>query len=190
VSSSGFRDGLGERDLAFDRQTGHVWERLFLRAELSAFEAALRRRVTRLASIQSARLVPIHEVQPDPSSSKLIVVSQHVSGLRLSDLLRSAREREIVPDFTVAILLTAEILSAVHSFHTASGLPHGAMNADRVIVSAVGDVTIADYAYAEVLQAARFSPRRLWSSSGSPTGSATRSRRPPTCGTPCSRRSR
>lgn len=166
VSSSGFRDGLGERNLAFDRQTGHVWERLLLRAELSAFEAALRRRIARLALIEHPRLVPIRDVEADPATPKLVVVSPHVSGARLTDLLRSAREREVIPDFTVAILLTAEILASVHALHAASGLPHGAMSADRVIVSPAGELTLADYAYAEVLEAARFSPRRLWEQFG------------------------
>jgi hypothetical protein len=166
VSSSGFRDGLGERDLAFDRETGHVRERLFLRAELSAFEAALRRRLARFALIEDPRLVPIHGVERDPASSKLIVASDHFSGLRLSDIVRTAREREIVPDLTVAILITAEILAGLHSFHAASGQPHGAMSVDRVIVSPAGQIALTDYAYAEALEAAHFSPRRLWGQFG------------------------
>jgi hypothetical protein len=166
VSSSGFRDGLGERDLSFDRQTGDVWERLFLRPELSAFEAALRERIARFTSFQSSRLVSLRSADRDVASPKLIVVSRHVPGSRLSDLLRSARERELVPDFTVALLLSAEIFAALHAFHALSGVSHGAMNADRVIVSPAGDVILADFVYGEVLEAAQFSKRRLWEQFG------------------------
>jgi hypothetical protein len=143
-----------------------VCERVLLRPELAAYETALRRRVGRLASMADPRLVQVRSVDRDPDTSRVAVVSQQVPGLRLSDLLHCAREHELVPDLTVALSLTAEILAAVHTFHALSGLPHGIVSADRVIVTPDGDAMLADHVYAEVIETARFSPQRLWAQFG------------------------
>lgn len=166
LSSSGFRDGLGERDLQFERESGEVRERLFLRPELAAYETALRRRIGRLASMADPRLVPVQGLEHDRATGRLTVVSRHLSGTRLSDTLRASRERESIPDLTIGLFLAAEILAAAHTFHSLSGLPHGALTPNRVIVTADADVVLADYAYAEVIEAARFTPQRLWDEFG------------------------
>ncbi|MBI2220516.1 MAG: PEGA domain-containing protein [Acidobacteria bacterium] len=162
LSSSGFRDGLGERDLFFDRESGEIRERLFPRPEFAAYESALRRRIGRLASIADPRLVSVRGVEHDRATGRLTVISDHISGMRLSDALRAARERELIPDLTIGLFLAAEILAATHTFHSLSGLPHGCLHPDRVIVSAEGEVVVADYAYAEVIEASNFAPARLW----------------------------
>ncbi|HSL24024.1 MAG TPA: hypothetical protein VK886_21000, partial [Vicinamibacterales bacterium] len=166
LSSFGFRDGLGERDLEFDREGGQIRERLFLRAELAAYESALRRRVGRLASLQDPSLAVVEGVEHDRASRRLVVVSRHLSGTRLTDALRTARERELVPDFTIGLFLTAEILSAAHTFHALSGLPHGAISPHSVVLTTDLEVVLTDYAYAEVIEAAHFSARRLWEEFG------------------------
>jgi hypothetical protein len=166
LSSSGFKDGLGERDLQFERESGEVRERLFLRPELAAYETALRRRIGRLASMADPRLVPVLGLEHDRATGRLTVVSGHLSGTRLSDTLRASREREIIPDLTIGLFLAAEILAAAHTFHSLSGLPHGALTPNRVIITADADVVLADYAYAEVIEAARFTPQRLWDEFG------------------------
>jgi PEGA domain-containing protein len=162
LSSSGFRDALGERDLRFNRESGEVHERLFLRPELAAYESALRRRIERLAALADPKLVPIESLEHDPVTRRLAVVSTHASGLRLDQILRTAREHELVPDLTVALYLTAELLLAAHSFQSLAGVPHGAIAPERVIVAPEGEVLLTDYAYAEVIEAASFRPARLW----------------------------
>ncbi|MGE5813496.1 MAG: hypothetical protein ACM36C_03330, partial [Acidobacteriota bacterium] len=162
LSSSGFRDALGERDLRFNRESGEVHEYLFLRPELAAYESVLRRRVGRLASLEDPRLVVVEGLEHDSVTRRVAVISRHASGLRLGEILRTARERELVPDLTVALFVTAELLFAAHSFQSLSGFPHGAITAERVIVAPDGEVLLADYAYAEAIEAARFTPARLW----------------------------
>ena len=162
LSSSGFRDALGQRDLRFNRESGEVHECLFLRPELAAYESALRRRVDRLASLEDPRLVVLEALEHDSVTSRVAIVSRHASGLRLAELLRTARERELVPDLTVALHLTAELLMAAHSFQSLAGLPHGAITAERVVVSPEGEILLTDYAFGEAIEAARFSPGRLW----------------------------
>jgi hypothetical protein len=143
-----------------------MWERLFLRPELAAYEATLARRVAGLSAVDDPRLVPLRSVERDPDTSRVVVVSHHLSGVRLSDVLRSAREHEVIPDLTVAIFLAAEILAALHAFHQVSGVPHGIVAAERIVVSSAGDLVLTDYVYAEVIQTARFSPSRLWEQFG------------------------
>lgn len=161
-SSAGFRDGLGERDLHFDREAGQIRERLTLRPELAAYESVLRRRIGRLASMADPRLVPLDGIEHDAATGRLVVAYRHVSGLRLGDLLRAAREREIIPDFTVGLFVAAEILAAAHTLHALSNLPHGALTPDRVVVTADGEVLLTDFAFSEVIEAASFSASRLW----------------------------
>lgn len=162
LSSSGFRDALGERDLRFNRESGEVQECLTLRPELAAYELVLRQRVGRLSSLADPRLVAVEALERDSDTHRVAVVSRYASGLRLDYILRTARERENVPDLIVALHLTHELLVAAESFQSLSGLAHGAITPERIVVSADGAVLLADFAFAEVIEAARFSPERLW----------------------------
>ncbi len=166
LSSSGFRDALGERDLRFDRESGQVYERLVLRPEVAAYQSALRSRIQRLASLDAPRLVPVEELKHDPANGRVTVVSHQVSGLRLQQILRNAREHELVPDLTIALFFTAELLTAVHELHALSRVPHGTIAPDRIIVTPAAEVVLADYVYAEAIESARFTARRLWQEFG------------------------
>ncbi len=172
LSSSGFRDALGERDLRFDRESGQVRECLALRPELAAYHRALGQRIARLASLADERLVPVEDVEHEPATGRVTVVTEHISGLRLQQVLRSAREHELVPDLTIALFFTTELLTAVHSLHTLAGVPHGAISPDRIIATPTAQVVLADYAFGEAIEAAHFAPRRLWHEFGiaSPLG--------------------
>src|SRR5204862_4073774 len=90
-SSSGYEDGLGRRVLAFDRETGEMLERLVLRPELSAFEAALKKRITIVAELEDERFARPRSIERD-AHDRLTVVSEYVAGRRLSDLLDAAIE--------------------------------------------------------------------------------------------------
>ena len=90
-------------DVRPDLEAGQVHERLFLRPELAAYESALRRRVGRLASLEDPRLVVVEALEHDSDTRRVAVISRHLSGLRLQEVLRRARERELVPDLTVLL---------------------------------------------------------------------------------------
>src|SRR5260221_14426708 len=85
-SSSGYEDGLGRRVLAFDRETGDMLEQLVLRPELSAFEAALRERLAIVAGLEDERFPRPRGIERG-ADDRLTVVSESVTGRRLSDLL-------------------------------------------------------------------------------------------------------
>ena len=68
LSASGYADGLGRRTLEFDRESGGMLERLHLRAEFGAFEAALRQRLERLATLEDPRFAAVRTVASKMSS--------------------------------------------------------------------------------------------------------------------------
>ncbi|HWP99894.1 MAG TPA: hypothetical protein VNK92_05450, partial [Vicinamibacterales bacterium] len=160
LTASGFRDGLGERILTFDRAHGQVLERLRLRPELAAFEAPLGRRFEQLARLDDPRLVRLQALERD-EDGRLALLSTYTGGVRASEAIRAAREREIVPDLALGLYVAAETLAALHALH-AEGCPHGALALERVALTPEGAVLVADYLFAEALGALRFSPHRLW----------------------------
>ena len=91
-----FADGLGERVLAADATTGELLQVLRLRPELTAvpsFEFALRERTARLMNFRHAYYARVRRVDRAAGRRRLAIVSDHVEGTRLSDLLRVAHQR-------------------------------------------------------------------------------------------------
>ena len=85
LSATGYADGLGRRTLDFDREAGGMLERLRLRPEFGAFEAALRQRMDRVAACDDARFARVRAVERDPSGA-VTVVSAYAVGDLLCDL--------------------------------------------------------------------------------------------------------
>src|SRR5262245_29810680 len=92
TSSSGHVDGLGRRSLSFDRETGAILERLYLRPELAAFEAIIRKRVAHLAELEDERFARPSRVERDATTGELTVLAEFITGSRLSDLLDTSAE--------------------------------------------------------------------------------------------------
>jgi hypothetical protein len=173
VSSSGHVDGLGRRVLAFDRETGAMLERLHLRPELAAFEAALRRRVDQLATLDDERLARPSSVEREAVSGDLTVLSEFIAGSRLSDLLETAEESGLVPGVDVALGFLIEALPAISSLQTATGFTHGLIDPTRVVVTPPGQVVFLDCSFGSVVERLQLSRQRLWAEFGlaSPQGS-------------------
>ena len=112
-----FSDGLGERVVAADGATGELLQILRLRPALTAvpsFEFALRERVARLANFRHAYYVRVRRVDRGMgAASSLAVVSDHVEGTRLSDILRVAHERRLQIDINAALCLIRQLVPAV-----------------------------------------------------------------------------
>src|SRR5688500_11836877 len=64
-TTSGHHDGLGRRTLHFDREDGTILERLHVRPELGAFEAALRERMERGAAFEDERFARVRAIERD-----------------------------------------------------------------------------------------------------------------------------
>jgi hypothetical protein len=166
VSSSGHIDGLGRRVLAFDRETGAILERLHLRPELAAFETPIRQRVDLLASFDDERFARPGSVERDRCTGDLTVLSEFVGGSRLSDLLETAEESEIVPGVDVALGFLLEALSAISSFHSATKCSHGLIDSSRLVVTPAGQVIFLDAAFGSVIERLGLTASRLWKEFG------------------------
>ena len=165
ISSSGHTDGLGRRELCFDRETGAMLERLHVRPELAAFEAAIRERVERLSMFEDPRFARTYAAERS-ASGDLTVVSEFVSGISLADLLDTSLEETVVPGVDAALGYLTESLSALGTLHQVAGFPHGLIAPDRAVFTAEGRLLFLDPAYAAVVDRLGLSRRTLWTEFG------------------------
>ena len=167
ISASGLVDGLGRRVLAFDRETGVMLERLVLRPELAAFEAAIKQRVDLLAAIDDERFARPGTVQRDRETGDLAVVSEFVAGSRLSDIIEAAEEAGLVPGVDVALGFLLEALPAISTFHNVTGFAHGLIEPSRMVITpGAGQVVFLDPSFGSVIERLGLSRHRLWGELG------------------------
>jgi hypothetical protein len=167
ISASGLVDGLGRRVLAFDRETGVMLERLVLRPELAAFEAAIKLRVDLLAGIDDERFARPGTVQRDRETGDLAVVSEFVAGSRLSDIIEAAEEAGLVPGVDVALGFLLEALPAISTFHNVTGFAHGLIEPSRLLITpGAGQVVFLDPSFGSVVERLGLSRHRLWAELG------------------------
>jgi serine/threonine protein kinase len=162
-----FCDGLGERVVAADGATGELLQILRIRPALTAvpsFEFALRERAARLANFRHAyyaRVRRIDRVQiPGPGLS---IVSDHVEGTRLSDILRVAHERRLQLDINAALCLIRQLVPAVALLHeNAREVAHGLIAPERLVVTPHARLVIVEHVLAAAVEQLQFSRDRLW----------------------------
>ena len=162
-----FCDGLGERVVAADGATGELLQILRIRPALTAvpsFEFALRERAARLANFRHAyyaRVRRIDRVQvPGPGLS---IVSDHVEGTRLSDILRVAHERNLQLDINAALCLIRQLVPAVALLHeNAREVAHGLISPERLVVTPHARLVIVEHVLAAAVEQLQFNRDRLW----------------------------
>ena len=162
-----FCDGLGDRVVAADGATGELLQILRVRPSLTAvpsFEFALRERAARLANFRHAyyaRVRRIDRVQvPAPG---LAIVSDHIEGTRLSDILRSADERNLQLDINTALCLIRQLVPAVALMHeNAREVAHGLISPERLIVTPHARLVIVEHVLGAAIEQLQFSRERLW----------------------------
>ena len=161
MTSSGYADGLGRRALAFDREEGVMLERLVLRPELGAFEAMLRDRLDRLATLEDERIARPRTIERDLDGS-LVVVSEFVPGSRLSDLLETAAEAGVTPGVDAALGFLLDVLPALCGLHAGAGFAHGSIAPSRTVLTPAGQIVLLDGIYGGALTHLRYGRRKLW----------------------------
>jgi hypothetical protein len=162
-----FCDGLGDRVVAADGATGELLQILRIRPALTAvpsFEFALRERAARLANFRHAyyaRVRRIDRVQvPGPGLS---IVSDHVEGTRLSDILRVAHERHLQLDINAALCLIRQLVPAVALLHeNAREVAHGLIAPERLVVTPHARLVIVEHVLAAAVEQLQFGRDRLW----------------------------
>jgi hypothetical protein len=162
-----FSDGLGARVVAADGATGELLQILRLRPELTAvpsFEFALRERAARLANFRHACYVRVRRVDramgPSPA---LAVVSDHVEGTRLADILRVAHERALYLDINAALCLVRQLVPAVAVLHeNARDVAHGLIAPERLLVTANARLVVVEHVLGAAIEQLQYGRERLW----------------------------
>lgn len=159
-----FSDGLGDRVVAVDGATGDLLQILRLRPQLlsvPSFEFALRERAARLANFRHAYYARVRRVDRHPGG--LAVVSDHVEGTRLSDILRVAAERRLHLDLSAALCLIRQLVPSVALLHeNARDVAHGLIAPERLIVTPHARLVIAEHVLGSAVEQLQYNRERLW----------------------------
>ena len=162
-----FSDGLGERVVAADGATGELLQILRLRPALTAvpsFEFALRERTARLANFRHAYYARVRRVDRAMApTSALAIVSDHLEGTRLSDILRVAHEKQLQLDINAALCLIRQLVPAVAVLHeNARDVAHGLIAPERLIVTPNARLVIVEHVLGAAIEQLQFGRDRLW----------------------------
>jgi serine/threonine protein kinase len=161
-----FEDGFGERRLALG-VNGDQFEVLTLRDELTesaVVEAALRDRVARLADFQSEHFGRVHGVErAGKSVPRVMVVSDHVPGVRLSKILEAAETHLLPVEMHAALCLLRQLVHAVAILHDkAPDVCHGAISPERIIVTPNARLVLVEYVLGSAIEQLRYSNKQYW----------------------------
>lgn len=162
-----FSDGLGERVITSDGATGELLQVLQLRPELTSvpsFEFALRERAARLANFRHASYARVRRIDRTISpSAPLAVVSDHVEGTRLSELLRIAHEHRLALDTNAALCLIQQLVPAVALLHdNARDAAHGLIAPERIVVTPQGRLVLVEHVLGAAIEQLQYGRDRLW----------------------------
>jgi hypothetical protein len=157
-----FRDGLGIRYVRTDGTDDPV-EVLRPLWDVGMMQNAIRQRVSRLASFRQARFVPVRAAEvPRDDASTIEVVSDFVSGHRLSLYLEASQAGAVSIETSTAIYILRELLGALALLHESRGVTHGAVGPERIVITPKGRAVVADYVLGPAIERLEFTRPRLW----------------------------
>jgi len=162
--TQGRSDGLGDRLLMFDNTNAASLELLRFRSAFAAvpeFELALRTRIAQLAHFDHPGFPAVRAVEHLDDGSGLALVSTHVPGRRLSEMFQGPQPRTGLHPAFVTWLIRQLTTSLAALQAQGEGVAHGAMSADRVIVSTDGQLLIAEHVLGSALRSLRLTPSLL-----------------------------
>lgn len=162
-----FSDGLGDRVVSADPTTGELVQILRINPALTAvpsFEFALRERVARLANFRHGYYARVRRVdRAQPHSSALALVSDHLEGTRLAEILRVAEERRLQLDINAALCLIRQLVPALVLLHeNARDAAHGLVGPERLVITPHGRLVIAEHVCGAAVEQMQYGRERLW----------------------------
>jgi hypothetical protein len=161
-----FTDGLGQRVIVPDPATGELLQVLRLRPALTAvpsFEFALRERTARLANFRHAYYARVRRVDRVQANGSLAIVSDHVEGTRLSEILRVAHARGLQLDTNAALCFIRQLVPAVALLHeNARDASHGLIAPERIVVTPHARIVLVEHVAGSALEQLQFGRERLW----------------------------
>ncbi len=161
-----FRDGLGERRRMADASGVDKLEILCIHRDLasaSGFEQALRERAARLADFRHEAFGRVRTVERlnDPAAT-LVVASEPTHGVRLAEVLQAADRQGLALDGSAEWSLIRQISAALSNFHQYGPVAHGAIAAERIVITPNGTAVIVEYVLGGAIERLQLSPERLW----------------------------
>jgi hypothetical protein len=162
-----FSDGIGDRVVSTDPNTGDLVQVLRINPALTAvpsFEFALRERVARLANFRHGAYARVRRVDRAAAhATALSLVSDHVEGTRLSDILRVAEERHLQLDINAALCLVRQLVPALALLHeNARDAAHGLVSPERLIITPQGRLVVAEHVCGAAVEQMQYGRERLW----------------------------
>lgn len=167
--TQGRSDGLGDRLLMTDNTGAESLELLRFHPAFAGafgFERALREQVERFDRFQHPAFPRVLAVEYLDAGDGLALVSTHIAGTRLADMFRSPRLRPALnPAF--ATWLLRQLTSAIADLQAlGKGIAHGALTADRIILTPERQVVIVEHVVGPAIEALSLPPSRLWTDVG------------------------
>jgi hypothetical protein len=161
-----FQDGLGQRRLSVSA-TNEPLEFLALREELTAvssFEFALRDRVSRLSSFQSEHYGRVRGVERiGKTGTMLAIVSDHVPGVRLSEILTFAESRLLPIETNAALCLIRQLIHALALLHQKMpDVCHGSVGPERIVVTPQARLVLVEHVLGAALDQLHYTHEQYW----------------------------
>ncbi|HEY5619826.1 MAG TPA: PEGA domain-containing protein [Vicinamibacterales bacterium] len=161
----GLMDGFGDRLLMFDNTDSDTLEMLRFHAPLvdtPGFEEVLHERVRRLGRLTHAAFPAIRAVERLETDGSLVLVSTYAPGRRLSAFLAEPRlGKGLHPAFVTWVV--SQVIQPLSILQSAGDdVAHGALTADRVILTTDGRVRIGEHVLGSALRHLDRSPAELW----------------------------
>ncbi len=134
---------LGDRRLMLENTNSTMAEQLRFKREFSdaiGFEVAIRQRIEELAPLHDPSVATVRRIEWLGTSDGLALVSHHVAGRRLSEMIGEAAGPAFAFEF---IRQLAPALAAIQN--QGGGIAHGVLTPERIIVTREGRLVIVEH---------------------------------------------
>jgi hypothetical protein len=163
----GFSDHLGDRFIV-PQPSGSLLEFLYFRTDLAAapfFEAAVKDRLSRLSNFRHSSYTRVRRFQRGEDRGGVALVSAHVPGRRLAEILQIAARAGLTPPAPAALALARQLMTAVALLHDyGPDIFHGAVTPERLILPGDGRIVICEYVLGSAFEQAvsAWGPAAVW----------------------------
>lgn len=159
----GRSDGFGDRLLMSDNTDAISLELLRFRRDVAGspgFEHALQDRVEHLQRFRHPSF-PLIRAVVHLDDEDLTLVSAHTAGQRLSELSTGKLRKGLHP--AVVTWIVREITPALADLQSsATAVSHGALNADRIVLTSDGRLCIVEHAMGSAIRRLNVTPAVFW----------------------------
>jgi hypothetical protein len=155
----GFSDVLGDRRLMLENTNSTMAEQLRFKREFSeavGFEVAIRQRIEELGQLHDPSIGTVRRVEWIGANEGLALVSNHVAGRRLSDMIGEAAGPAFAFEF---IRQLTPALATIQG--QGGGIAHGVLSAERIIVTRDGRLVIVEHVLGSAFELLQLPASRL-----------------------------